>query len=363
MIDLTACNTAINDFSGSEKKFALIYNNEKYMVKFPDPIREKHNNLSYMNNQYSEYIGCEIFRTLQIPVQSTFLAKYTDKRGIEKIVVACKDFRKKDERLVEFSKFAISQVSSDNSFSTSIESVDEIIDTLPEAIIAPTKKRFWDMFVADALIGNTDRHFDNWGFIADKDDNLSLAPVYDCGSSLNSLLADDKMAVLLESKADLKSESYNIASIYSLKGKRILYHEIFKTPPAELQKAIFRIVPRIDLEKIHSIINSAEGMSNIRKSFLRQAISMRYELILKPALTKLLDNEISKQYSSTERITQRIISNVKSGISFRDIQKEADKYMEGHRQDKRAKFKAALKEACKDPNIKKIISKQQGYEL
>ncbi len=27
------------------------------------------------------------------------------------------------------------------------------------------KKRFWDMFIVDALIGNWDRHNGNWGFL------------------------------------------------------------------------------------------------------------------------------------------------------------------------------------------------------
>ena len=34
----------LNIYKGSEKKKTLIYNNKKYLVKFPDPIREKNKN-------------------------------------------------------------------------------------------------------------------------------------------------------------------------------------------------------------------------------------------------------------------------------------------------------------------------------
>ena len=43
---------------------------------------------------------------------------------------------------------------------------------------------FWDMFVIDALIGNTDRHNGNQGLI------------YDCASYLNSTLSDEDISRL-----------------------------------------------------------------------------------------------------------------------------------------------------------------------
>ena len=36
----------LNNYRGSEKKKTLIYNNKKYLVKFPDSIREKNKNIS-----------------------------------------------------------------------------------------------------------------------------------------------------------------------------------------------------------------------------------------------------------------------------------------------------------------------------
>lgn len=64
MIDFTECEELINTYSGSEKKKKIIYENKIYLLKFPDPIREEGNSLSYMNNQFSEYIGCHIMQSL-----------------------------------------------------------------------------------------------------------------------------------------------------------------------------------------------------------------------------------------------------------------------------------------------------------
>ena len=38
MIDFTNAIEEFNNYQGSEKKKTLIYNNIKYLVKFPDPI-------------------------------------------------------------------------------------------------------------------------------------------------------------------------------------------------------------------------------------------------------------------------------------------------------------------------------------
>lgn len=41
MIDFSKANEEFNFYGGSEKKKTIIYDHKKYLVKFPDPIREK----------------------------------------------------------------------------------------------------------------------------------------------------------------------------------------------------------------------------------------------------------------------------------------------------------------------------------
>ena len=76
MIDFTNTIEELNNYKGSEKKKTLIYNGKRYLVKFPDPIREKNKNISYINNAFSEYIGSNIFKICGFEVQNTILGKY-----------------------------------------------------------------------------------------------------------------------------------------------------------------------------------------------------------------------------------------------------------------------------------------------
>ena len=284
MIDFNAGTELLNKFWGSEKKTTLLYNGEIYMLKFPDPIREKNNALSYMNNQFSEHIGCRVFEACGFLTQETVLGTYTDKAGKNRIVVGCKDFTQDGATLHEFSKLGNSVVTMDEPIKASIENVTLIIqetDLIRDK--AGIMDRFWDMFVVDTLLGNYDRHLDNWGVLS-RNGELSFAPIYDCGSSLGALLSDEKMRDLLDDPVCFKNEEYNVKSCYSLNGKRIFYHEIFRAPPPGLQEAVLRVVPGMNMEWIEAIVTGTEGITAIRKEYLVKSLSMRYKQILLPAL-------------------------------------------------------------------------------
>lgn len=291
MVDFNVGTELLNKFWGSEKKTTLLYNGVVYMIKFPDPVREKSNSLSYMNNQFSEYIGCRIFEACGFLTQETVLGTYTDKSGKSKIVVGCKDFTQDGATLHEFSKLGNSVVTLDEKIKASIENVRLIIketDLIKDK--AGILDRFWDMFVVDALLGNYDRHLDNWGVLS-KDGDISFAPVYDCGSSLGALFSDERMHELLYVPSEFKNEEYNVKSCYSMAGKRVFYHVIFKTPPPELDAAIKRIASKINMTRIEQIVLNTEGISDIRKKYLIKILSMRYEQILASALKRTLKLE------------------------------------------------------------------------
>jgi hypothetical protein len=286
MVDFGAGTEALNKFLGSEKKTTLLYNGEVYMLKFPDPIRQKNNALSYMNNQFSEHIGCRVFSACGFLAQETVLGTYTDKSGKNKIVVGCKDFTQDGSTLYEFSKLANAVVAVDEKITATIENVRLVIretDLIRDK--AGVVARFWDMFVVDALLGNHDRHFDNWGLLS-KNGDLSFAPIYDCGSTLGALLSDERMMSLLDNLTEFDNVEYNANSCYTLGGKRIFYHEIFKAPPDELSEAIVRTVRKIDMEQIKGIVLDTEGISDTRKEYLIKSLTVRYDRILAPALKR-----------------------------------------------------------------------------
>jgi len=285
MIDFTLGKELFNKFGGSELKTTILYDNTVYLVKYPDPVREQNNTLSYMNNQFSEYIGSHIFAECGFTTQETVLGYFNDMEGNQKIVVGCKDFTQNGATLHEFAKFCNQTLTKKTD--VTIETVNKVIATNPLIVDKiGAINSFWDTFVIDVLIGNSDRHLNNWGFI-NVDGNLSFSPIYDCGSSLAALLADDRMAELLQNWTDFKNVEFNITSCYYMNGKRIFYHEIFKNPPHDLQNAIKRTVPKIDLSKIGNIIDETPKISDIRKEYLKSAVLLRYEQILLPSFRRL----------------------------------------------------------------------------
>ena len=286
LIDFDKGEEMLNKFAGSEAKTTIMYENEVYMIKYPDPVRQKKNLLSYMNNQYSEHIGCSIFRACGMETQETALGYYTDLNGKRKIVVGCKDFTQNGAKLHEFGKLG-NQILVEGKSGVTIESVNEVIS---RSNIIKNKDeildRFWDMFVIDCLIGNSDRHFDNWG-VLENDGEISFAPVYDCGSALSALIDDDKMAVLLTNPVDFKNQEYNRVSCYYMNNKKIYYHDIFASPPKALANAMLRIVPKVNMNEIYETINSTSGISDVRKEYLKNALDLRLNEIILPAMKRI----------------------------------------------------------------------------
>ena len=126
MIDFTNAIEEINNYKGSEKKKTLIFNGNKYLVKFPDPIREKNKNISYINNSFPEYIGSNIFKICNFNTQNTILATY-NYNGKEKIVCACEDFTDNNNILYEFENLALS-TNPDKKIETEINDIIEVLD-------------------------------------------------------------------------------------------------------------------------------------------------------------------------------------------------------------------------------------------
>lgn len=277
MIDFTNAIEEFNNYKGSEKKKTLIYNNKRYLVKFPDPIREKNKNISYINNAFSEYIGSNIFKIVGFKTQNTLLGIYKY-NGKEKIVCACEDFTNNENVLYEFENIALS-TNPDKKIETELKDIMEVIEQNKMIHTEDTKKAFWDMFIIDSIIGNTDRHNGNWGFLLNrKTGKVVFSPIYDCGSCLNPMLEDKEIEKINE--VELKNLAINCYSCLKENGKKINYITYIKQAKnEECNNAIKRLFNNIDIEKIKEFIVNIECMSNIRKQFYKSIIEQRYEII------------------------------------------------------------------------------------
>ena len=277
MIDFTNAIEEFNNYKGSEKKKTLIYDNKKYLVKFPDPVREKNKNISYINNAFSEYVGSNIFKMIGFKVQNTILGKYSY-NGKEKIVCACEDFTDDENILYEFENLALS-TNPDKKIETELKDIMEVIEENKMINSVETKEKFWDMFVIDSLIGNTYRHNGNWGFLLNKKTSkVVFSPIYDCGSCLNPMLEDEELEKINES--ELKNLAINCYSCIRENGKKINYMSFVKQMKnKECNDAIKRIFTYINMDGIKSFIDGIECMSKARKEFYKNIINCRYEII------------------------------------------------------------------------------------
>ena len=290
MLDFTNLPTKKKAYGGANgSKLSVIYNDELYMLKLPMHAL-KNPNLSYTNSCTSEYLGCHIFNMLGIKAQETLLGtyKYHDK---VKIVVACKDFTSPGVLILDFASIKNQIIdSASNGYGTELS---DIIDTINKQTVVDSeelKEHFWKMFVVDAFIGNCDRHNGNWGFLYNQEtDKLEIAPIFDCGSALFPQIDDELIKKVISSKAEMNARVYDIpTSAILIDGKRANYHKVITSLEyKDCNKAIKRIVPKIQLDDINKLIDNVEELSQLKKEFLKKILKLRKELILDAAFKKL----------------------------------------------------------------------------
>lgn len=290
MIDFTNSIQKNKAYAGANGgKIAVVYNNEQYMLKFP-PYPTKNKDMSYTNSCISEYIGCKIFELLKIPVQETMIGTYTSKNKT-KIVVACKDFIKPGIVLQDFASLKNRIIDSErNGYGTDLNDILSTIEEQTSVDSEKLKERFWDMFIVDAFIGNWDRHNGNWGFLYDTNtDEVTLAPVYDCGSSLYPQADEEMMQEILNDKNELNHRVFDLPlSAITYNGKKINYFKFLSSGEREdCNKALIKITERIDMEKVFEIIDNTETITEIQNTFYKTMLSERKKRILDFAVDKI----------------------------------------------------------------------------
>lgn len=88
-----------------------------------------------------------------------------------------------------------------------VDSIIELMDELSSrgTLVDEWRKWWCDTFLFDALIGNTDRHQDNWGLLWIDDSKARMAPVFDNGTSLGHEIFPAKMLQIID---PIRLESY-----------------------------------------------------------------------------------------------------------------------------------------------------------
>lgn len=300
-------------------KKGIIFNGENWFIKLPQSTRgNRTREVSYTSSPLSEYIGSNIYKLLGFPVHDTRLGVYAGK-----VVVACKDFLRDGEILVEFNKVknayfpGIEDIlgSGSSGSGTDLEELRVIFEN--NDIFKKNRcavDRFWDMFVVDALIGNKDRNNGNWGFIKSRG-SLSLAPVYDNGNSFANKAGDIKISKLLSDKGKMRNSALVTGvCIFSVNGRPVNPYKYISDADndSDLAKAILRVVPKINIKSLLAFIDSIPEVyydttiiSEVRREYYKNLLLLRYEECLLPAYDRLLSSN-------------RILSLIKSLMEYED---------------------------------------------
>lgn len=293
MIDFTSC--PVNRFraygGANGNKINITYEGHSYMLKFP-PKPSRNPEMSYTNGCISEFVACHIFEMLGFETQKTLLGCYTDNRGKTKLVVACRDFTEDGKRLIEFAHLKNTCIDSEqNGYGKELSSILEAIDE--QGIYSPDALRrfFWDMFIADAFLGNFDRHNGNWGFLVDEQkQQAELAPIYDCGSCLYPQLDLDRMESVLRNESEIDRRVYTFpASAIEENGVKIRYFDyISSLKNPDCNEALKRICARIDLNAIQEFLEGVPELLPLQREFYLTMLTERKEKILDYSLELLM---------------------------------------------------------------------------
>ena len=188
--------------------------------------------------------------------------------------------------------------SESNGSGTELEDIMDTIDRQQYITPSLLREHFWNVFVADALLGNFDRHNGNWGFLYDDGKNeAEIAPVYDCGSCLLPQADDKVMQKVLTNEAELHARIYQFpTSAVKLNGRKINYYDFLsKAQNEDCNEALKRIVPKINMEEIGNLIYEIPYISDLQKEFYKQYLSARYELIIYPAYELVMVGKQAEQ--------------------------------------------------------------------
>ena len=186
---------------GSKEKFWFRFPGEEgsgpdWLFKYPRPGSGEH---------WAEKIAAEVAQILDIPHGQVELAVCRDIRG-----TISRSFLRANEFLVHgnecladivwvhsFSDWRVRPYDSDKRYGQSQHTLDAIFGAMED--YRWNDSDFAEYVVLDSLIGNTDRHHENWGWVFDgTDPEFKLAPSFDHASSLGRELHDDRRKILLE---------------------------------------------------------------------------------------------------------------------------------------------------------------------
>lgn len=266
------------ELGGALPKIAIWIDDSVYMIK-----EGKQKNNMYQKSYIAEYIASLLANKIGIDCQEVILGTYDNKP-----VCACKLFTKGSYKIHPYKDIR------DSSLYTNVDrsgyELDEVIEVISnyKNFTINTKEhldRFMIMTCFDAFIGNSDRHWGNWGFIGNLKEYVSLSPLYDNGNSMSSFLSEKKMKKALTLPEDeFVNQFVKNTPISQIKfnKQRKSFYEIFQQ--YDFSCYISTISNNLKVTDIKKIILEDENLkifcTNIELEFFIKYLELRYKYFI-----------------------------------------------------------------------------------
>jgi len=301
------------DYKGNRKteKLTLHYTDGKYLLKFNQKTRNS--KMSYANSCHSEYIACNILRTLGLNAQKTILGFRMSKRGVDDLCVACWNFilNRENATLHDFTfiksetQFGVT-ATHPNGMANPASGTElyQILETIKaQTFYSPDELTtfFWEQFAGDAFLGNTDRHNGNWGLIYDRNTKKhEIAPIYDCASSLfphTSIMS-------IDDATSARSGSINYKRLRTPKSRIKVFNKIVSYSDfysfiqnKDALNAFFRVMDRVNYRAINKIIDETPALPPENAKFLKKFLGDRKKHLVECVLAhNILGNKVYNEF-------------------------------------------------------------------
>lgn len=267
--------------SGRSDKIWLINKNTKEIGLF------KYTKSHETTEHISEKIASDVAKLLGLNCAEIEIGKYKSEIGSMSYLI-----NKDDEILIEGIYLINEMYPFYNSY-TMYDSMNEEYYSL-EMILKSLnkynlKKEFVKIVIFDYLIGNTDRHQNNWAIIQ-KGEKVRLCPIYDNGSSLCCYIKEENIVTYLG------NDKVRFNSLVNTKSKsRIRIDKKSKKEPTHLEvikyikihyndyieEFLFIVMKCISKESIDKLLNDYDEslISSDRKELIRRFLLEKLRLI------------------------------------------------------------------------------------
>lgn len=279
---------------GSKNKFWFLRGQEPWLFKEAR---------TGTGEDWAEKIAAEVARQASVSAASVELATFQNRSGS-----ASRSFlERNDESLVHGNEILGGQIvgydrekrlhQSDHTLANIEAAVDEVLES--NELREEARRRLAQYFTLDALIGNTDRHHENWGLLArferqneneDYDLHIRVAPSFDHASSLGRELNDERRLEIL---------ARNAVASYVRRGRGGIYLELTDkkgaSPLALVEfgltiwptafRSALELFSRTPIEGFHGIVDQVpeHRMSPAARDFAKALMSETHR-----SLTRLL---------------------------------------------------------------------------